>query len=227
MEKSKIETEARKLQFEVWSERKVLWPNTQPPVAAMFEPRVITRILGLEYDLREQIAAVDTSQRAIEAAGTLDRRRGIIAISTRFQPSTQRFTAAHEIGHFVLHPWIGDRIAHRDRAVFEIGVSERPQPEQDADYFAACLLVPSKLLQLEFEKRFGTRKPLPMTETVVFHLGASPQIFSAPLKSLVFAKAVATARSFDRARFPSLTDHFNVSPTAMAIRLREVGLVVD
>ena len=227
MDRSKIEREARRLQFEVWSERKLLWPNTEPPVVAMFEPSVVARMLGLEYELRDRIGAVDSSQHGVEAAGTLDRRRGIIAVSTQFRHPTQRFTAAHEIGHFVLHPYVGDRIAHRDRTVFDIGNPSRSTFEADADYFAACLLVPLKLLEEEFHKRFGTRKPLPLTDTVAFHLRASHEVFTAPRGSLMFGKAVATARSFDRARFPSLTDHFNVSASAMAVRLREAGLVVD
>lgn len=229
MDKTKIEKEARRVQFEVWSERELIWPMGVPKPEAMFEPRVIAEKFGLEFEYRDKIEAVGGRQSRMEAAGFLDRRRGVIAVSGAYKYPTQRFTAAHELGHFVLHPWIGDGVVHRDRPVFELGGYGRPQIEQEADYFAACLLVHRKLLIKAFEDRFGTRKPLPLTETVAFHL-AGPEaqsLFNAPRTSLMFSSAVARAESFDTRRFPSLAEHFGVSVSAMAIRLRETGLVDD
>ena len=111
--------------------------------------------------------------------------------------------------------------------MYEIGGTARSPSEEEADYFAACLLVPIGLLETEFHKRFGTRKPLPLTETIAFHLHLPSEVFTAPRRSLVFARAVALTESFDAARFPSLAQHFGVSASAMAIRLRETGFVVD
>jgi IrrE N-terminal-like domain len=223
MKKSSIEEQARKVQFEVWSQRAILW-NTPPSVPAMFEPMVVARVLGLEYELRDRIGAVDSKNG--EAAGILNRRRETISISTAFGYPTQRFTAAHEIAHFVLHPSIGDVIEHRDRPIFEM-VGGRPQHEADADYFAACLLVPRKTLVEEFEKRFGTRKPLPYTTTVGFHVGLSLQDFGTGRDRLQFAKALARSQSFDSHRFLSLADYFKVSTSTLAIRLWECGLVAE
>ena len=219
MDKSQIEREARRLQYEVWSKRKLLW-NTEPSVPAMFDPIVITRVLDLEYEQRESIGAVD--YRNGHGAGVLNRRRKTISISTKFDYPTQRFTAAHEIGHFVLHPSVGDVVEHRDRPIYEIQPN-RPRFEADADYFAACLLVPRKALIEEFEKRFGTKKPLPFTSTVAYHVGLND--FSTHRDRLMFAKALARTQSFDRHRFLSLADFFKVSVSALAIRLWECGLV--
>ena len=229
MNKAAIEREARKVQFEVWSRRKFLWPAGNPPIVAMFEPRIVAPILELEYELREQIGADGPQRPGFEAAGLLDRRRRIVVISSRFGYPTQRFTAAHEIGHYVLHPWIGDQTVHRDRAVDGAGSVGRAPIEQEADYFAACLLVPLKLLEEQFFARFSSRKPLPLTETVAFHLGERDigRLFAAPTNSLTFARLVARAESFDTKRFQSLADHFGVSVGALAIRLREAGLIVD
>lgn len=221
MLKSLIEKEARRLQFEVWSQRKLLW-NTEPSVPAMFEPMVVARVLGLEYELRDSLGAVD--YRNGHAAGVLNRRRETVSISTRFDYPTQRFTGAHEIGHYVLHPSVGDVVEHRDRPIFEI-TGWRPPYEADADYFAACLLVPRKALIEEFGKRFGTRKPLPYTSTVAFHVGLSMRDFDSKRDRLIFAKALARAQSFDRLRFLSLAEYFKVSVSALAIRLWECGLV--
>lgn len=101
--------------------------------------------------------------------------------------------------------------------------------EQEADYFAACLLIPFKQLQEQFFQRFGTLKPLPLTETITFHLRIKDigPLFSAPKGSLMFASALARAESFDTRRFQSLASHFGVSASALAIRLHEAGLVVD
>ena len=228
MNRAAIEREARKLQYEVWTKRGLLW-STEPPVLAMFEPRVVARCLDLEFELRDGMEAEAGRRSGFEAAGALDRRRGVLAVSSRYAYPTQRFTAAHEIGHYVLHPWIGDKIVHRDRAVDGGPAAGRPAFEREADYFAACLLVPLKVLEEQFIARFGTRKPLPQTETVAFHLGERDvaKLFSAPKGSLMFASLVARAQSFDTKRFPSLAAYFGMSVGAMAIRLREAGLIVD
>lgn len=229
MDKHAIEKEVRRLQFEVWSRRALLWPMGHPRAEAMFEPRVVAEVLGLHYDMREMVATERGVAGEHQAAGSLDRRAGVLAVSGQFPYAVQRFTAAHEIGHFVIHPWVGDRVAHRDRPIHGYQLSGRPPIEQEADYFAACLLVPLKPLVSAFEARFGTRKPLPLTDTVAFHLagGSAHHLFTAPRTSLQFASAVARAEAFDGKRFTSLASMFGVSVSAMAIRLREAGLVVE
>jgi IrrE N-terminal-like domain len=221
MLRPEVEKEARRVQFEVWSQRKVLW-NTEPPVPAMFEPRVVADFLGLEYELRDSIGSIDS--RNSEAAGILNRLRNTISISTKFAYEVQRFTAAHELGHYVLHPRIGYDVEHRDRPIYGMA-GGRSQHEADADYFAACLLVPRKALIAEFEARFGTRKPLPFTTTTAYHVGLTLKDFDTRRDRLMFARAVARTRSFDRLRFLSLAEFFKVSESALAIRLWECELI--
>lgn len=228
MNKKAIEQEARKVQFEIWSQRRVLFPMGEPPLTAIFDPRFVADYYGLEYDEREQIRAEHGHDQGFEAAGVLDRRRGILSVSTRFSYVTRRFTAAHELGHFVLHPWIGDRVAHRDRPLSG-PMTGRPVVEQEADHFGACLLMPRRLVETEFDKRFGTRRPLVLTEAVAFHLGVKDPnpLFAASRGSLSFASAVARAEKFDRNYFPSLAEYFGVSINAMAIRLHELDLIAE
>lgn len=225
MDKARIENEARKLQFEIYSQRKILWPNTQPPVLAMFEPRVVANYLGFEYEIRDRLGAIDS--RTSEAAGTIDLGRQIIAVSAQFSPEERRFTAAHEIAHAVLHPWIGERVAHRDRPMSKLGGEHRSIEEREADHFAACLLAPKKIVIEQFALRFDTRKPFPMTEATLFAIGASTDLFAAPKSSLLFGKALSIRQSYGTKKFPSLCQHFGLTPSAMAIRLRECGLIVD
>jgi Zn-dependent peptidase ImmA (M78 family) len=138
---------------------------------------------------------------------------------------TRRFTAAHELGHFVLHPHVGSRRLHRERPV-NGPRGDRPLLEQEADYFAACLLMPRRAVIDEFSARFVKKHPLPLTEVVAYHLKADVGLlFSQRPGSMLFAQSVARAEQFDTRRFQSLADFFGVSSPAMGIRLTELGLV--
>ena len=227
MVRAQIEDEARRLRYEIWHQRAVLFPMGVPPQLAMYDPAIAARVLHLEYERRERIGSIN-GVATHEAAGILNRKRGIISISTRFDFAVQRFTGGHEIGHFLLHPELGDTTVHRDLPVFQYGTINRNRPREDreADYFAACFLAPRDLLIEEFEKRFGPH-PLWLNEHVAFHLrgDSASDLFVAPHGALVFPAAVAGAHKFDRRHFPSLAEHFGISVSAMAIRLRELELV--
>lgn len=229
MNYKKNEVEARRLQFEIWSQRNVLFAMGEPSVRQMFEPAVAARICGLDYEYQIHIEAASGSPSGFEAAGLLDRANATITISTHFSYEMQRFTGGHEIGHLVLHPWIGDGTAHRDRSVIDgiLNIS-RPLIEREADYFAACFLAPSKLVAQEFGLRFG-RAPIFLSETLAFHLGGKQErlLMTSPPGSLNFAAALSGARSLDGRNFKSLSEHFGISVSAMAIRLHEVGLIAS
>lgn len=223
MNYARIEREARRLQHEVYSRRDLLF-STPPPVRLLFEPEVAARVLDLGYEYRGTIGSPSTP-----VAGLLDRQEGVIAVSTSFPWEEQRFTGAHEVGHAVLHDWAGERYAHRDRPTFNgLANPARPLEEREADYFAACYLASRKLLEEEFGKRFG-RPPLVLDETLAYHLRLGPVaerlLLTSGPDSLEFAIAVARCQRLDGRPFVSLADHFGMSATAMAIRLRELGLV--
>jgi hypothetical protein len=225
IERSTIEKEARRLQFEIWHKRELLFPYGIPPLHLMFQPAIAARVLDLEYEQREYIGAGKHGQ---EAAGILDRSRGIISISLQFPHTVQRFTGAHEVGHFLLHPHLGINSAvHRDKPIYAMNIAGRPDVEQDADYFAACLLAPQRLVREEFTKRFGSQ-PLRLDETLAWHLckDSYTDLYIEP-RRLKFAAAVAGAQKLDKYRFTSLSQHFELSLSAMAIRLHELELVLD
>lgn len=226
MKRAQIEDEARRLRYEIWHHRAVLFPMGEPPALAMYDPEVGARVLQLEYERRDRIGSVNGYN--YEAAGILNRQRGIISISTRFPFAVQRFTGGHEVAHYQLHPELGTATVHRDLPVFKYGVHDRKRSRYDreADYFSVCFLVPKDQLIFEFERRFGPH-PLWLSEHVAFHLlgNSAADLFISPHGSLVFPVAVAGARKFDRGHFPSLAAHFGISVSAMAIRLLELGLV--
>lgn len=223
MDKDSIEHEARRIQYEIWTRATVRHQFGVPDIPALFDPINVADHCGLFYDQRPRLQTDFAG--GGEAAGLWQRDRSTILVSTRFSYEVQRFTAAHEIGHYLLHPQVGDRTLHRELPM-DGPRQSRPPLEREADYFAACLLMPRKAVVAEFNARFGTKHPLVLTDAVAFHLKADAHVlFSQPSGSLLFAEAVAKAQQFDWAHFPSLARFFGVSARAMGIRLDELGLV--
>jgi hypothetical protein len=192
----------------------------------MFEPPTAAKALGLEYIEHQELGRFGHHSDKFEVAGMLDRDRGIIAVSPRFDYPARRFTGAHEIGHYVMHT---GQVMHRDRPVFHMQGRGRPQQEKEADYFAACFLAPKKLVVEEFRARFISGPPLHLTDDVAWNLmgESAHELFGPSAGSLHFAAAVAGATRFNGRHFTSLAELFGLSTSAMAIRLQELGLVAD
>ena len=186
----------------------------------MCDPEAACKLLDLRYLPDQHLG----SYGGTATAGMLDRAHRAILLSSRQRFEELRFTAAHELGHWLLHP---QQVMFRDRSLSNHGGAGRPLMEREADFFAACFLAPPKLVTEAFRARFGTKEPLTNTNTICFNLSMrdAQQLQELPAGSLEFSRAVARAESFNGQRFKSLADLFIVSPTAMAIRLQELGLV--
>lgn len=74
-------------------------------------------------------------------------RKPIIGINKRHHPNRRRFTAAHELGHYLLHVTEEDRF-FVDKAYFRSPLSSEGTDlrEIEANRFAACLLMPENFL---------------------------------------------------------------------------------
>lgn len=216
-----IELEARKLLAAMERDASRIWPNTPPARHLMCDPEAACRHLGLQYLPDSHLG----SYGGTATAGMLDCNNRAVLISSKQSFESQRFTAAHEVGHWLLHPGQGNLF--RDRALTSHGGPGRPRVEQEADFFAACFLAPPKLVRLAFAARFPVREPITNTGVVCFNLSMrnAQYLEGLPAGSLEFAVAVAAAESFNGQYFKSLANLFSVSPKAMAIRLRELGLV--
>ena len=159
-----------------------------------------------------------------QLGGFLNRPMKLIGLSDQLAQRTMRFTLAHEVGHVLLHPGL-----HHHRELPLQGITEpheAVQPkEREANHFAGCFLVPTKQLKLAFVASFGVEK-LTLTDNVAFELlGAGfVSLMNTPYESLVFERVVAQAVRFGGRQFGALNDLFQVSPTTLAIRLRQVGL---
>jgi Zn-dependent peptidase ImmA (M78 family) len=91
-----------------------------------------------------------------DVSGFLLRQSGntsaIIGINSRQPHKRQRFTLAHELGHFFLHEGQGYQEVHVDRAQFTVKMRDDASSkgedgeEIEANFFAAELLMPTKFL---------------------------------------------------------------------------------
>ena len=82
-------------------------------------------------------------------SGLLIRKDGhaLIGVNSSEAPVRQRFTIAHEIGHFMLHPLKDTFVDYRHD--HEKG-APKTLKESEADMFAAALLMPRKTLIKDF-----------------------------------------------------------------------------
>jgi Zn-dependent peptidase ImmA (M78 family) len=84
-----------------------------------------------------------------EFSGMLLRKAGhaLIGVNSDESPVRQRFTIAHELGHFFLHPEKDAFVDYRDN---KKGVMRTPR-EKHANMFAAALLMPRKTMLKDFK----------------------------------------------------------------------------
>lgn len=73
--------------------------------------------------------------------------RALIGVNNSEAEVRQRFTIAHELGHFFLHPNQDAFVDYRDN---KNGIMRTPR-EKQANMFAAALLMPRKLLSKDFK----------------------------------------------------------------------------
>jgi Zn-dependent peptidase ImmA (M78 family) len=161
----------------------------------------------------------------MEVAGILDRAGKRVKISREFPVNIRNFTAAHELGHVALaHDGSG---LHRDRPQDGSGKdATRPIQEIEADKFATYFLMPRKLVEKEFRRRFGT-ECFSLTEATMFALsGNDSMALEKNCKTIRgLSRTLARAERYNSVRFDSLASQFRVSNEAMAIRIEELNLV--
>jgi hypothetical protein len=215
---------ARSLQLQLWDRQCSLWPGEKVTPLDVCDPWVAAKYLG--FEVQEGWVSSESTRQGFHLGGFINRPAKLIAISDSQQPRTKLFTLAHEVGHLLMHPGLSH---HREMPIF--GMTEPREPsdpkERQANHFAGCFLVPEKQLRLAFKACFGDTS-LKLTDTVAWELlGAGyASLMNSPAPSITFARLVAQARRFDTRHFEPLHDLFQVSPTTMAIRLRQTGLVI-
>jgi IrrE N-terminal-like domain len=229
-EEKKARKEARDLLRTLWKRRSEIW-RTPPDLAGLIPipVDVIARsLLGLNLIEPEEIPS---DQAGIQIAGLMDRSEKLIIAAQKYPHEWRRFTIAHEIGHWLLHP---DVRYHRDRPLNggEQANTARPKEEQEADKFASELLMPSRVLVKYFMQMFG--KIIDGTFPTSALADELSALSNTTIKRESFSKGLRY-RSMLIASLPvirlgkycaPLAKHFLVSPTAMAIQLEDLRLVL-
>lgn len=223
-----VQTSARMLLAKLWRRRGEFFPlsvKTDEFLKAAPE-LLVHHVLGVQLEYRE-MSSVDPT---VRIAGFLDRDARLIVIATQFRREWQRFTLAHEIGHWMLHT---GRSHFRERQVpgADFHDRQRPQAEIEADLFAAELLMPQKTLRTAFAARFGdpadegvSNLELAQNLSMGLRRPIDPDELSV-MKPSRRAALIAQAPYFRGVHFKPLADQFDVSSTAMGIQLLEAGLV--
>lgn len=220
---------ARKLLRQIWEKRDKLWSHHIDPedIFPLDVPMVVQNLLEIYVEEPEEIPV---AEERIEIAGYIDRNQNTIVVAQKYKAQWRRFTWAHELGHYLLHPALSYR---RERPLTGAERSDyrRSSEEIEADAFAAELLMPTKLLNKVFRESFGHpidgRRP---NQDLAFWLSvASPTKIEPSVLAergpRYRAMLIAQAKTWQGSFFIPLADRFGVSPTAMAIQLVELGLV--
>lgn len=221
MDWSGIERLAWELQRDIWRSRVTLSIDAGSPLK-MLEPAIGAAVLGVRYEVVEEgLGSMGPPGPVTEVAGRMDRRANLIQVSGRFPEVVQRFTGAHELGHVVMHP---HNVMHRDRPLEGgLGRGARSREEKEADFYAACFLMPARMVLQSYEKRFDA-PPLHVDDDLAFRLSPDDPdvIWAASPEDL--AGMVAGYKN-PRSSPVSLAEEFRVSVSAMALRLLEVKAV--
>ena len=231
MDKNYIEFRSRKLIGEILARSAELWPGKQEiSFADVVDPAMAARVLGVDYQLHPELRWFTRPFSPLEeTAGILDREGSRILIAEKFKFETRRFTAAHEIGHLLLHDGVEETIMHRDRPIDGLTREDtaRPWYEREANHFAACFLVPRKRLKEAFQYVFSTNIPFVFDDAAAFELcRQDPDSLLRPDdETLARGLALASATHFRGKHFVPLHQQFRVSVTSMAIRIEELGLI--
>lgn len=221
-----IESIARQLQYTIWEYRTEIWKHDTPQDKMdILKPEIaLEKILGYIFNKPTTLGIHEIQGKHFNVAGLIDRKSKVVEISEEFPLDVQNFTAAHELGHALLHQQNG---LHRDRALDDSGTSgPRDLQELQADKFAAYFLMPRKLVESKFKDLFLTKR-FKVDEATVFALNeGSVSDFKKKCKKLRdLSEFLASAEYFDGKHFRSISKQFRVSVKAMAIRLEELKLV--
>jgi Zn-dependent peptidase ImmA (M78 family) len=212
-----LEIIVRDVQLGLWNNRRALFGTEDLDPIDVLDPAVALRARGYQVIEVESLGQFAASDGVFEVAGSIDRDRNRIHVSTQFSRAIQGFTLAHELGHALLHEATG---LHRDRAL-DGSSSSRDPDEREANRFGTLFLMPSKQVRRVFEESFGLTR-VRVDERATFR-GKIPK--KANIRRMA-ARRIASMGQYNGVSFVPLAERFHVSLEAMAIRLEELELFI-
>lgn len=219
-----IEKISRILLKKMWLNRDGLYPNTKEVDALkVIDPIRALEAIGFGVTIENSLGQSTTPGDRFEVAGMVDKQNNRIQLSSNFSPEIFRFTAAHELGHAILHETSG---LQRDRPLDGPTSTNKSPIEIEANKFASYFLMPRKLVIQAFCERFLTQQ-FYLDDNTAFALKSDTlESVLSQFESLrTLTKYIAGVETYNGGRFISLSKRFGVSKVAMAIRLEELGLV--
>lgn len=114
--------------------------QNMPPI----DPQEVARLLNLK---------VEFFPFSDEISGLLKKEMGVIGVNENQHPRRQRFTLAHEIGHYVL----GHNLISEKDFVDDTSTDSSSRIEREANYFASTLLMPSDLVKKAAKENFDVK----------------------------------------------------------------------
>lgn len=222
--KYEIERIVKTLQRTMWKQRQQLLEDKEVGPLDIINPSLALHSIGYKTELKDTLGQFSGNGELYEVAGIIDNDDKSVQISRRFSPEIRNFTAAHELGHAILHEGNG---LHRDRALDGSQANRtNDHREQEADTFSAYFLMPEKQVRKAFENMFKTSRFI-LTDDTAFALTAdtleSIQNKCRSLRDLT--RLLASTEKYNGRVYKSLAKQFNVSIEALAIRLEELNLV--
>lgn len=219
-----IERIVRNLHTEMWLQRmQIFQSDREVDPMWIVDPELALRTLGYSVNTKDSLGQHMAGRDSFEVAGVVDKTGMKVDLSLNFSPAVRNFTAAHELGHVVLHESSG---LHRDRGIDGGAFGTRDPQEMEADIFAAFFLMPAKQVLAAFRSRF-LAETFKLNEATAFalNLGSLGQLQRNCRTARDLARKLAAAQHYNGTHFRSMFDAFGVSKEAMAIRLEELGLV--
>ena len=220
---NEIEGIAIRLQKTQWRYSNSYRRNNPPskPVDIL-DPQGVLTLLDFRVQGVTSLGQHRFDGRTIETAGIIDQNERTVLLSEQFTGPILRFTAAHELGHALLH---NQTVLHRD--IPSDGTNQAVDPiERQANRFATFYLMPKKLVVEMFYELFGTKKFQINTATALAFGFTNSSTFREQFRNARdLSRFLAGANRRGAEYFDSISEQLGVSVGAMAIRLEELDLV--
>lgn len=222
---SDIEKLVRQLQNTLWLQKDAIWKNKsiKSPFDILQPSVVLNKVMGYIFQSSNSLGIYEHDGEFFEIAGLINKNDKLVQVSKRFPQETQNFTAAHELGHAILHK---QTVLHRDKPLDGSLNIPRVREEMQVDKFATFFLMPTKLVEDIFFEIFETEKFNINEASVLAIRGNNITEFKRQCRDKRgLARLLATTEYYGGKTFNSLSKIFKVSTETMAIRLEELDLV--
>ena len=222
LSKDDISELARDLQVVMWKYQDLIYKdNESRNILDVIQPSRAIRMFKYDY---KEVETLGDDAEAATIGGVIDNSTDTISIAKMYPEDVRRFTAAHELGHALMHQGL---IMHRDiPRDAPVEHENRAIEEVQSDQFAAYFLMPAKTVTELFKRLFQVNY-LARNAFTAEKLGfMSYREFQLRYKTVrELSREVAKTKYFNLQPFQPIHKIFGVSIEAMAIRLEELGLV--